>query len=249
MLQVRVKVTAEPCVSYNLYTNTVNVVCKTNLSNINEIIKNKNVLEKHPGGVWILNSIIRVNHKGELTINRTDTSWLKITNKTSNSNQANFILISSSARIDGVKITSWDPHSGGVIKQNANGSISRPYILINNSSGGANISNSEIAFLGFAANSKYGLSYNSGIGGSNLINNTFHDMWDGFYSNSVGFITIENNQYYNNLKHAINTYHSNDKIYNNLVKLYLDLIYTRISKIQILFGVQSYSERSSVLTK
>ncbi|MDQ6863554.1 MAG: right-handed parallel beta-helix repeat-containing protein, partial [Thermoproteota archaeon] len=116
-------------------------------------------------------------------------------------------------------ITSWDPLSNDVIMQNVKGSIPRPYIVINNSSGTAKISNSEIAFLGFAINPlKYGLSYYSGGGGS-IINNTFHDMWEGFYSDSVGFITIKNNKYYDNLKYGIALYQSsNDKIYNNLVK-------------------------------
>ena len=215
-----VQVTAEPCVNYNIYTNTITVMCNANLSKINQIVNDRSVLEKDPHGVWILNAIIKVSPLAKLTINRTDTSWLKITNHRFHENEPNFILISGNAKIDGVKITSWDPFSNDVIRQNVNGSIPRPYIMINNSSGSANISNSEIAFLGFALNpSKSGLSYNSGGGGSSIINNTFHDMWDGFYSDSVGFITIKNNKYYDNLKYGLAMYQSsNDKIYNNLVK-------------------------------
>jgi parallel beta-helix repeat protein len=217
---ITVKVTAEPCASYNLYTNTINVMCKTNLSQINELINNSKVLEKRPHGVWILNSIIRVNPKGELSINRTDTSWLKITNETSNINEVNFILISGSARIDGVKITSWNPRSNDVIRQNVNDSATRPYILINNSSGSTNISNSEIAFLGLALDPlKYGLSYNSGQGGNTIANNTFHDMSVGLYSNSVGSFTIKNNKYNNNKIFGIAINKSSDnKIFNNLLK-------------------------------
>ena len=89
------------------------------------------------------------------------------------------------------------------------------------------ISNSEIAFLGFAINpSKYGLSYYSGSGGSSIINNTFHDMWDGFYSDSVGFITIKNNKYHDNLNYGIDMYQSsNNKMYNNLVESSYGSIY------------------------
>jgi parallel beta-helix repeat protein len=221
-----VQVTAEPCVNYNTYTNTITVRCTANLSKINQIVNDRSVLEKDPHGVWILNAKLKVSPLAKLIINRTDTSWLKITNQLFHENEPNFILISGDAKIDGVKITSWDPFSTDVIRQNVNGSISRPYILINNSSGTANISNSEIAFLGFAANSKYGVSYNSGGGGSRIINNTFHDMWDGFYSNSIGFITIKNNKYYDNLKYGIAMYQSsNDKIYNNLVESRFASIY------------------------
>src|ERR671924_1326175 len=43
----------------------------------------------------------RVNPLAKLTINRTDTTWLKITN---HDNVPNFISISGDAKIDGVKI-------------------------------------------------------------------------------------------------------------------------------------------------
>jgi parallel beta-helix repeat protein len=159
------------------------------------------VLEKDPHGVWILNAIIKVNPLAKLTINRTDTSWLKITNK--NESQPNFISISGSAKIDGVKITSWDPSSNYIIRENVNASIPRPYILIDRSTGSVNVSNSEIAFLGFNSYPSNGIVYASGGKGSSIINNTFHDMWDGFYSDSASFITIKNNKYYDNLRYGI----------------------------------------------
>ena len=205
-----------------------------NLSKINHIVNDRSALERNPHGVWILNAKLKVSPLAKLIINRTDTSWLKITNQLFHENEPNFILISGDAKIDGIKITSWDPFSTDVIRQNANGSISRPYILINNSSGTANISNSEIAFLGFGLNPlKYGISYHSGGGGNNISNNTFHDMWDGFYSNSVGFITIKNNKYHDNLKYGIAMYQSsNDKIYNNLVESSYASIYIAGSSLE-----------------
>jgi parallel beta-helix repeat protein len=228
-----VQVTAEPCVNYNSYTNTITVMCTANLSKINQIVNDRSVLEKDPHGVWILNAKLKVSPSAKLIINRTDTSWLKITNQLFHEKEPNFILIFGDAKIDGVKITSWDPFSTDVIRQNVNGSISRPYILINNSSGTTNISNSEIAFLGFGLNPlKYGISYHSGGLGSNIINNTFHDMWDGFYSDSVGFITIKNNKYHDNLKYGIAMYQSsNDKIYDNLVESSYASIYIASSSL------------------
>ena len=117
-----------------------------------------------------------------------------------------------------MKITSRDPISNDVIRQNAEGSSPRPYILIN--SGTTNISNSEIVFLGLASNPlKYGISFQfSGKEGSTLTNNTFHDMPAGFFSDSVGFTTIKNNKYSDN-NFGIAIYHSsNGNIYNNLLK-------------------------------
>jgi poly(beta-D-mannuronate) C5 epimerase len=191
------------CINYNIFTNTITVTCNTNLSKIYQVVNDKSVLEKDPHGVWILNAIIKVNPLAKLTINRTDTSWLKITNKILQESQPNFISISGNAKIEGVKITSWDPFSNNVIRQNVNGSIPRPYILITKGAGSVNVLNSEIAFLGYNSFPSNGFSYSSGGNGSSIINNTFHDMWQGFYSDDIGFITIKNNKYYNNLRYGI----------------------------------------------
>jgi parallel beta-helix repeat protein len=192
---------AAQCVSYDIHTNTITVACNSNLSSIYQVVNDKSVLEKDPHGVWILNAIIKVNPLAKLTINRTDTSWLKITNK--NGSQTNFISISGNAKIDGVKITSWDPFSNNVIRQNVNGSVHRSYIMVDNSPGSVDVSNSEIAFVGYNSYPHNGFVYEHGGNGSSIINNTFHDMWDGFISDDIGFITIKNNKYYNNLRYGI----------------------------------------------
>ncbi|HEY0580516.1 MAG TPA: hypothetical protein VGC75_07385, partial [Candidatus Nitrosocosmicus sp.] len=184
------------CVNYDSNLKTITVTCDTNLSGIYNAINKKDVLEKDPHGVWILNSTIIVNPQAKITINNTDTSWLKIINK--NINEPNFISISGSAKIDHVKITSWNPLFNDTIKQNANGTIPRPYIMAIKSVGSVNISNSEIAFLGYNLYPSNGLVYDSGGTGSSIINNTFNNMWDGFYSDHAGFITIKNNVYHNN---------------------------------------------------
>lgn len=195
---------AAGCVTYEFHTNLINVSCNVNLSEIDKAVNNKNVLEKDPYGVWILNATIQVNPLATLLINQTDTSWLKIMNK--NNNEPNFISVAGGkVKIDGVKITSWDPSTNDVIRQNVNGSIPRPYIIIDKGSQGANISNSEVAFLGYSSKQggTNGLLYRFGGNGSSISNNTFHDMWDGFYSEYVGFITIKNNKYYNNLRYGV----------------------------------------------
>jgi poly(beta-D-mannuronate) C5 epimerase len=194
---------ATGCVNYEFHTNIITVSCNSKLSEIARAVNNRTVLEKDPHGVWILNATIKINHPATLTIDQSDTSWLKITNK--NNNEPNFISVSGKVKIDGVKITSWDPLTSDVIRQNVKGSIPRPYIMIDKGSESANISNSEVAFLGYASNlgGANGFLYYYGGGGSSILNNTFHDMWDGFYSDSVGFITMKDNKYYNNLRYGI----------------------------------------------
>ena len=217
-----IKNTTQPitgCVTYESHTNIINVSCNVNLSEIDKAVNNKNVLEKEPYRVWILNATIKVNPSATLLINQTDTSWLKIMNK--NNNEPNFISVSGGKfKIDGVKITSWDPSANDVIRQNVNGSIPRPYIIIDKGSQSANISNSEVAFLGYSSKEgTNGFLYHSGGNGSSISNNTFHDMWDGFYSDFVGFITIKNNKYYDNLRYGVDPHSASHdlNIIGNLV--------------------------------
>jgi mannuronan 5-epimerase len=189
------------CANYDSNTNTIIITCNANLSEIDHFVNNRTVLEKDSQGVWILNASIRVNPLAKFTINHTDALWLKITNK--NPREPNYISISGSAKIDDVKISSWDPIRNDTIRQNVNGSIPRPYLVANNAVGIVNISNSEVAFLGYNSFPSNGIVYERGGNGSTIVNSTFHDMWDGFYSHSVGFITIKNNKYYNNLRYGI----------------------------------------------
>jgi mannuronan 5-epimerase len=189
------------CANYDSNTKTITVTCNTDLSGIYNDLYNSTILEKDPNGVWILNASIKVNPQAKLTINNSDTSWLKITNK--KADQPNFISISGSAKIDSVTITSWNPVAKNIIKENANGSIPRPYINSINAVGTVNISNSELAFLGYNLYPSNGFVYEKGGNGSSIVNNTFHHMWDGFYSNSAGFISIKNNKYHDNLRYGI----------------------------------------------
>ena len=79
---------------------------------------------------------------------------------------------------------------------------------------------SEIAFLGSASSPvEYGISFYSGKGGTIIVNNTFHNMSAGFYCDSVGHITIKNNNFSDNSNFGIAINQSqDDKLYNNLVK-------------------------------
>ena len=190
------------CITYDKYTNVITVFCDTSLSEINLEINNKTILDRTSQGMWILNAILYVGPSSTITIDKSDTIWLKILNK--NDLTPNYISITGSAKIDGVKITSWDLASNHTIPQNVNGSITRPFIKTDYAEGTANISNSEIAFLGNNSYPDNGLAYVFGGNGSNIVNNTIHDMWDGIYSDSVKNLAIENNTLYNNLGNGIN---------------------------------------------
>jgi parallel beta-helix repeat protein len=204
------------CINYNSITKIITIVCDTNMSNLSRDLNNKNILEKDTQGSMILNASIIVNPQAKFTINSKDTSWLKILNN--KDGKPNYISISGSADIDNVKITSWNPSYKSVIYQNSNGSIPRPYIIIDRSSGFINIANSEFSSLGYNHYPSNGFVFANSISKVNLLNNSFHNLWDGVYSDSSGFIKINNNKFYNNLRHGIDTsINSHDiNIFNNI---------------------------------
>lgn len=188
------------CASYDPQNDSINIICDTNISGINHDIDDKNILEEESDRVWILKAGINVNSDAKLTLTSNDIKWLKITNN--NNDIPNYINISGKAKIDGVRITSWNLNENDVIEQNNNGSIPRPYIKVYKEAGAVDILNSEIGYLGYQHGRRTGISYHGGDG-STLTNNTIHDNWYGFYSRDSGFVTISNNHFHNNSRYGI----------------------------------------------
>ena len=73
-------------------------------------------------------------------------------------------LIKALGRLDlqGIKITSWNPLINNYQKQNPNGAVPRPYIIVERGADRSNISSSEIAYLGYNSSRKQGLSFYGG---------------------------------------------------------------------------------------
>lgn len=208
------------CTNYQPKTNLITVLCDTNLSQISDAVNNVNVLREESAGIWILNATLKVNPDATIIINRNDTSWLKIVNN--NATEANYISVLGNALINNVKITSWNPHLDDVIKQNANGTIPRPYILFDSAQKSSNITNSEFAFLGYNSYPSNGIVFYNGANGGEIVNSTVHNMWDGFFSNFGQHITIKDNKFYNNLRFGINPHSEShdinitgNTVYNN----------------------------------
>jgi len=78
----------------------------------------------------------------------------------------------------------------------------RPYIVVKSeSTGTTDITNSEMAYLGYEGGigaGRTGLRYKGGEGSIIRNNNIHHHLYFAFYSKEVGDITIENNHIYNN---------------------------------------------------
>ena len=149
------------------------------LTDIYNQINDKNIIDKETqDGVWLLNAGIVIEKDAKLIIDQGDTKWLKMfagqtssnvaddTNGDSeeedDSESAHAIKVHGSLIIDSVKITSWDPVANGYIKfeydllpgreyeHTGIDAIPRPYIRVeDDATGTTNITNSEIAYLGY----------------------------------------------------------------------------------------------------
>lgn len=221
------------CIAYNSITHTIVVSCSntTRLSDIAANLEDSTVLEKQtPNGVWLLNANLVVGKGAAFSIDSTDTKWLKISSEVVNpsiSTHPYSIDVHGTLNIDSVKITSWDPKTNyysitngsreavapGTKGATSNGYIihfgaPRPFIKVeHDATGTTNITNSEIAYLGYESGSTSnvgsgGLNYYGG-NGSLISGNSIHDLYFGFYSSGVSFIVLQGNQVYNNANYGL----------------------------------------------
>jgi mannuronan 5-epimerase len=198
------------CISYDSRDNTIVISCgNASLTDVYKAINanNPGIVKNGPDPkVWLLNANIKVENNSNFYINSTDTSWLKINSTFTGvaDKEPNHILARGNLIIDNVKITSWDTNKDDYAR--ANGTIPRSYILVNYGNGTTNITNSELAYLGYPHARSFGLTYYTGAG-SIIKNNKIHDLQTGFYSDDFEHgahnITIAGNEFYNNTSQGI----------------------------------------------
>jgi poly(beta-D-mannuronate) C5 epimerase len=196
------------CVTYDTDENVITITCnQANLTDIDNEIRDPDILHKESiDGVWLLNAGMVIEQGATLYINSTDTLWMKIA---ADGETAYPILVSGSLKIHSVKITSWNPETNNYAltdDSDRNGKdvkigTPRPYIRVEaGATGTVDITNSEIAYLGYEAGygaGRVGLRYDGGDG-SVLKGNNIHDLWFGLYTDGVGGLVVENNRVHNN---------------------------------------------------
>ncbi len=203
---------ASSCISYNPTARTITVSCTSaRLSDVFNELHDGSILAKQSPGTWFINANLAIAKGATFHIDSTDTRWLKISSKVTHSTEganlapAYWIDVHGSLKIDSVKITSWDPTTNYYARTNGSRTgtdvfilgAPRPSIVVeNNATGTTDITNSEIAYLGYEQGKHKGgsgLSYYYGGDGSVIRNNIIREVYFGLYTFDVGHMIVENN--------------------------------------------------------
>src|SRR6266516_212762 len=234
--------TPDGCISYNPSTRKITVSCSiaARLTDIdNKLHDSSNLAKQSPNGVWFLSANLVIAKGATFHIDSTDTKWLKISSKVTRTGVAKIapaytIDVHGSLKIDSVKITSWDPTTNyyAITNGSRTGSgvfifgVPRPSIIVeNNATGTTDITNSEIAYLGYEQGKHKGgsgLSYYYGGDGSVIKNNIIREVYFGLYTFGVGHMIVENNIIRNSGHYGLDPHTGthdmiirNNEVYNN----------------------------------
>jgi poly(beta-D-mannuronate) C5 epimerase len=243
------------CITYKATTRVITVTCASaTLTDVYNEFHDNNILTKQSTTsnriIWVLSTSLVISKGSTFHIDSTDTKWLKISSTNGSSVSLhplpNGIDVHGSLKIDSVKITSWNPAINNYAITNgsrqeapvgskgvtANGYMihlgaPRAFIKIeSDATGTTDITNSEIAYLGYESGSTSGFGTGGlhyfGGDGSILRGNKIHDLYFGLYSRDVGHMIIENNQIYHNTNYGLDPHSGshdmiirNNVVYNN----------------------------------
>jgi mannuronan 5-epimerase len=218
------------CISYDEDEKLITITCPypTNLTDVYNKLQSPDLLKvenesKDFKKTWMLNSAILIEKGSTFVIDNSDTKWLKIlagdkadNDDRNNKKAAHSILVLGNLVIDSVKISSWDPQSNDYVKfefeilpdrereHTGIDAVPRPYLRIDDeTTGTTNITNSEIAYLGYECGGGCsGISYYGNNGTSVIKNNEIHHNRFGFYSVGVGNMILEDNHVHHNFMYG-----------------------------------------------
>src|SRR5215212_3792709 len=192
---------ATACIDYEAGENTIVINCNASFLDVVQAINDPGILEQEEGGQYLLNANLEVSDGITFKMNSSgdNLQYLKISGE-------NGIIVHGRIEISGIKITSWDTETDSPISQTETGSVPRTFINLRVSEGGF-IENSEVAHIGYDAPPRRGIDLGErGEGASHdfaIRNSTIHDNWMGFYSAEAYNITIDGNEFFNNILYAI----------------------------------------------
>lgn len=218
----------EPFITFDANNNAINVRGEgslVTLSKIDNILRNKQILEKLNDKEWLLRANLFLDKDTLLLLNGEEVSWLKL-----KSSANDFVFISSrSAKIliENTKITSWDELAQDYDKNFEDG---RSFIAAKYNSR-MDIINSELAYLGYGY---YAVGQREPYGGSygvswkvsedpvkeylvtgKVLNSKFHNNYSGIYAFGATGIFFSGNEIYDNAENGFDINESNNLILDN----------------------------------
>jgi mannuronan 5-epimerase len=224
------------CVRYDPSEKIINVNCgHTNLTSINNQLNDPALLRREAaGGVWLLDAGITIQKGATFSIDSADVTWLKIAG---DGEHAHAIRVLGSLNVDSVKISSWNPETDDYLKFGTDkrppldlteeqleiNRLLRPYVYLDHANGRTNITNSELAYLGYDCNDSkcHGLSF-LGSEMNAVKGNHIHHNNRGFYSSELGETILENNHVHTNYDYGIDPHTAthdmiirNNTVHNN----------------------------------
>jgi parallel beta-helix repeat protein len=216
--QVQFTDASTACVSYQSGINTITVNCDASFLDVVQAINDPGILVQEGEGQYILNANLEVADRVTFAMNSNEDGlrYLKLAGE-------NGIVVYGKILINGIIITSWDISDDEVISQDMNGTIRRGYVQFA-ASEGSQIINSEFGYLGDVEPGRRGFDlFGEGPSHDMVVRGSrFHDMWFAFYSNGAYNITVDNNEYFNNIRYALDphtvTYNmsiTNNWLHNN----------------------------------
>src|SRR5215207_5280939 len=188
------------CIGYESSDNTITINCNSSFLDVVQTVNDSEIIENLGNGEYLLSANLEVADgiTFEMNSNQDGLLYLKIAGE-------NGIIVYGTILINGVKITSWDVSDNDIVPQNINGTIPRGYVQFA-ASEGSQIINSEFGYLGFVEPGRTGFDLLGGGGPSHdmlVRSSNFHDMWMAFYSSGAYNITVDGNEYYNNIKYSL----------------------------------------------
>ncbi len=160
---------------------------------------------------------MQVAKGGNLLIDSSDTTWLKIL---SDGSVAYGLKNSGILKIDSVKVTSWNVASNTYASPGSDGRTPRAYVVSSDGATGTmNIFNSEISYLGYKGTGHHGLDYYGGEK-SVIQNNQIHHNWRAFYSSGVGGLNFNKNVVHDNYEYGIDPHSGTHDMYITYNKSY-----------------------------
>jgi mannuronan 5-epimerase len=211
----------EACIDYEAAENTIAINCNASFLDVVRAIQDPEILEElEEEGQYLLNANLQVDDgiTFAMTSNEDGLQYLKIAG-------VNGIVVQGRIEISGIIITSWDTETDSPVSQTEAGSVPRAFINLRASESGY-IEDSEVAYLGYAEPPRRGIDLGKSTEGPShdfaIRNSRIHDNWMGFYSSGAYNITIDGNEFYDNIKYAIDPHTgthnmtvSNNKVHNN----------------------------------